>query len=444
LRTALAIAAVAAAGCTAPAYGDMPARCADGACPEGYDCIHGVCALPGTPVPITVALVPFYMRGSDLRLIPQTSTSLVVWETYPYSSDGQRVVGARVALDGTVSPRMDLVGRFIADPAAIDPYFDALAMPDDKLLVSISAPPLPDDDLLAPRLITYRVDLPPEGQEAVKSPAYAAAWPEEERMSTAGYGAVSSPKLVERGEFVDLGYVITRTKMEPTGIETVAELSVFGLGKDGGLLPDAKVAFSARVGLPVAVGVVDVFRFDGGTWWILDDARPSAVLTLDAGGDREVKLGRLAIPVAADASSLTYIEPSARTGDKQPTDPVDGPAELRRVTVPMMGDPAPPVETVLGELPSIRDTPRPAWINRPGAPAILVTPGKDIDAPEIGIYLVDPATGTTSLASSIPRLSSMTLEAVRAYVRGGQLFVAWVDTDETSSTIRLAIVPEPE
>ncbi|UQA59624.1 hypothetical protein [Polyangium aurulentum] len=444
MRTALAIAAVAAAGCTAPAYGDMPARCADGACPEGYDCIHGVCALPGTPVPITVTTVPFYMRGSDMRLVPQASTALVVWETYPYSSEGQRVVGARVAADGAVSPRMDLVASFTADPGAVEPYFDALAMPNDQLLVAISAAPTPDDDLIEPRLITYRVDLPPEGQEAVEAPSYGPAWTEEKRMSTTGYGAVSSPRLVDRGDRIDLGYVRSLIETEQTGVETVAELSVFGLGKDGSLLADAEEAFAARAGLPVAVGVLDVFRVDGGTWWILDDERPSSVHTFDAGGDREVQLERLAIPVAADASSLTYIKPSARTGDQQPTDPVKDPAELRRVTLPMMGDPGPHTDEKLGDLPTIRDTPRPAWINRAGAPAILVTPGKDIDAPELGIYLVDPDTGATSLASSIPRLSSVSLEAVRAQLIGGQLFVAWVETDLTSSTIRVAIVPEPK
>jgi hypothetical protein len=425
LRGALVIAAIAAAGCTEPSFGDMPARCADGACPEGYDCIHGVCARPGTPVPITVATVPFYMRGSDMRIVPQATTALVVWETYPYSSEGQRVVGARVAANGEVSPRMDLVARFDADPGAVEPYFDAIAVPGDRLLVSISAPPLPDGSVES-RLITYRVELPPEGQEAVKAPAYASAWADVKYMSTVGYGAVSSPILVPHANRVDLGYVRTRTASDATGSETIAELAIFALGNDGSLIAQDPALLPARAGLTVAVGVVDAFRFDGGTWWILDTERPSAVRAPDAGEAAEVKLGRLAIPVAADPSSLTYIEPSARTGDKQPTDPVTGAAELRRVAAP-----------------AIRDTPRPAWIHRAGAQAILVTPGEDVDAPELGIYLVDPATGTATLSSSIPRLSSLTLEAVRAQLVGDQLFVAWVETDLTTSTIRLAIVPEP-
>jgi hypothetical protein len=438
-------AAIAAAGCTAPSFGDMPARCADGACPEGYDCIHGVCALPGTPVPITVATEQFYMRGSDMRLIPQATTALVVWETYPYSTEGQRVVGARVAASGEVSPRMELVGSFVADPGSVEPYFDALAMPDDRLLVAISAPPLPDEGSVESRLITYRVELPPEGQEAVQAPAYESAWADEKHMSTVGYGAVSSPKLVPHANRVDLGYVRSRTAGDASGgFETIAELAIFALGNDGGLLADEPTILPARAGLTVAVGVADAFRFDGGTWWILDTERPSAVRAPDAGESAEVKLGRLAIPVAADPSSLTYIEPSARTGDKQPTDAVQGAAELRRVAAPAIGDPAAPMTQVLGELPTIRDTPRPAWISRAGAPAILVTPGEAVDAPEIGIYLVDPANGTAKRASSIPRLSSLTLEAVRAQLIGGQLFVAWVETDLTSSTIRLAIVPEPK
>ena len=430
-------------GCAGPTFGDMPALCAEGgACPEGYDCIHGVCALPGTAVPITVGVVPF-LRGSDVRMVPQASGVLVAWETYAYSDEGQRFVGARVTPEGAVSPRLDLVGSFVAEDDSLEPYFDVLPVGGDRLLVAISAASLPEDPDVEPRLITYRVDLPPAGREDEPG-AFEPAWPKEQRLDTVGYGAVSLPKLLHRGDRVELGYVRSRTTVVGENLETVAELAVFSMQEDGTLFAPDPTYHPARTNLPVAVSVVDAFALSTGAWWVLDNERPSAMLLPDGGGEAEVKLGRLAIPVAASETALTYIEPSTRLGDKQPTDSVSGPAELRAVAAPVIGDMTPPIESTIGALPGLRDTPRPAWIGRAGARSILVTPGEAVDAPELAVYLVDPASAQASRVASIPRLSTRGISALHAVLSSGKLFVGWLEADEASATIRMAILPEPE
>ncbi len=427
-------------GCGEPSLGEMPALCsADGACPTGYDCIHGVCAEPGTPVPITVGQVGS-IRGIDVRMVPQSKSVLVAWESYAYYAEGQKFVGARVTPEGNVSPRMDLVGRFVAEDDSLEPYFDALAVGNDRLLVSISAPSLPDEDLVQPRLITYRVSLPAEGNES-SPPTYEPAWSSEKRLSTVGYGAVSIPKLVSRGSTVDVGYVRSGT----TATETVADLSIFSMQPDGTLPPPEDATYyPARSGLSVAVGVFDAVRFDVGTWWVLDDERPSAMYLLDAGAHVETELGRLAIPVAVDGSSLLYIAPSARQGDKLNTSPVSGAAELHKVSVVDVGGGMLQTnESTLGSLPTIRDFPRPAWVTRAGKTAILVTPGQDAFSPNLLVYTIDPQTGTSNLAHEIKRFSSRLVEAVRALIVGDKLFVAWLETDAETGAVRMAILPEP-
>jgi hypothetical protein len=437
LLSAALYAALFALGCE-PSLGAMPALCgADGACPEGLDCIHGVCAEPGTPVPITVAKVGS-IRGPDVRMVSQANSVLVAWQSYPYFAEGQKFVGARVSPDGTVSQRMDLVGRFVAEDDSLEPYFDMLPVPGDRLLVAISAPSLPDDPSVKPRLITYRVDLPSEGKES-SPPAYEAAWGQEQRLDTVGYGAVSLPKLVDRGTSVEVGYVRSRT----TAMATVADLSIFSMQQDGTLsAPDANY-HSVRSNLSVAVGVFDALRFSTGTWWVLDDERPSALYLLDAGGKTEAVLGRLAVPVAVDGSSLLYIEPSARQGDKLATSEVSGDAELRKVTVVDTGGSLQASETTLGKMPMIRDFPRPAWFAREGKPAILATPGADAFNSKLLVYTVDPQTGATNLIHEIERYSQRLIEAVRVLVIGDKLFVAWLETDAENGAIRMAILPEP-
>lgn len=425
-------------GCGDPSLGDIPALCsADGACPEGYDCIHGVCALPGTPVPITVGQVG-PIRGTDMRLVPQANSVLVVWESFPYFAEGEKVVGARVSPDAKVSHRMDLVGRFVAEDDSLEPYFDALAVDNGQVLVSIAAPSLPDDPLVDPRLITYRANLPAEGNEA-SPPSFEAAWGAEKRLYTVGYGAVSLPKLVDRGDSVDVGYVRSRTEM----MNTVADLAIFSMKRDGTLLASDATYHSVRSGLSVAVGVFDAFRFATGTWWVLDDERPSALYLLDAGAEVEAPLARLGIPVAVDGTSLLYIVPSARQGDKLATSPVSGDAELRKVSVVDAGGALQTSEAKVGKLPTIRDFPRPAWVSRQGKPAILVTPGQDAFSPNILVYTVDPQTGTSNLVQEIKRFSTRLVKGLRATMLGDKLFVAWLETDAETGAVRMAILPEP-
>lgn len=430
------------ASCSEPTLGEMPALCAsDGSCPAGYDCIHGVCAAPGTPIPSTVDTLAS-LRASDLRVVPEESGVLVVWETYAYSVEGQKFVGARVRADGSVSSRMDIVGRFVAEEDSLEPYFDVLSVAPNKLLVGISAASLADDVSALPRVVTYRVDLPPEGKEE-QSPVFEAAWPEELHMETVGYGAVSVPRLLGRTDHVELGYVRSRTAIENGMPATIAELAVFSMAQDGVLLSPMPTYYPARDNLTVAVGVMDAFALSTGAYWILDNERPSAVFVQDGVGAAEVPLGRLAIPVYADDKGLAYIEPSKRLGEKLATDEVSGAAELRFLSAPTVGMPSMPMETVLASLDPIRDTPRLAWAHREGAPSILVSPGASIDAPSLRVYLVDLAASSASLAMEIPRLSSRTIDAVSAEVVAGKLFVVWLESEEDYSVIRARVVPEP-
>lgn len=425
-------------GCGDPALGDVPALCStDGACPEGYDCIHGVCALPGTPIPITVAQVGS-IRGVDVRMAPQSNGVLVAWESYAFFDEGQKFVGARVTSDGAVSRRMDLVGKFVAEDDSLEPYFDVLTTDDTHLVVSISAPSLPDDPVVQPRLITYRVTLPAPGSETSPS-TFEPAWGEEKRLDTVGYGAVSLPKLVDRGDALDVGYVRSRT----TPMATVADLSLFSMQRDGTLKSSDATYHPVRQNLSVAVGVFDAFRFDTGTWWVLDDERPSALYTLDAGAETEAVLAHLAMPVATEGASLLYIAPSERQRDKLATSPVSGDAELRKVSVVDAGGQLQSSEAVVGKLPVVRDFPRPAWVTRQGKPAIMVTPGQDAFSSKLLVYTVDPTSANWKLAQQIDRFSERLIEAVRVLLIGDKLFVAWLETDAETGAVRMAILPEP-
>jgi hypothetical protein len=440
---AAALAALIALGCASPTLADLPARCSDGVCPEGYDCIHGVCAKPGTKVPITVASLP-YLRGVDLKIVPQSSSALVVWQTYAYSATGQRFVGARVSAGGAVSREMVLVSSFVADEGATEPFFDVLRAGDDDLLLAVSAPPLADDPAPEPRLITYQVDLPPEGSEA-QGAQFGAAWGEEARVGTIGYGAVSRPKLLKRENHIELGCVQTRTDISSGVPQTIGELLVRSLGDDGALLPVPTGVYPARAGLPVAVGVIDAFEGATGAFWILDNERPSVLLATDDGLSIERPLERLAVAASAAGSSLSYIKPSPRLGDKLPSGPVAGPSELHRVDHALAGgNPAGELLDVVvsAALPLMRDTPRPVWIPREGKPALVVTPGAEVASPSIFVYTVDPASGAATLAASVDRFSTSDLVAIAAALAGGSLYIAWADGISTA-TVRVAIVPEP-
>jgi len=441
LAPALALALVAAA-CGVPELGALPARCSDGACPEGHDCIHGVCAAPGTPVPITVTRAE-HLRGVDLHLIPQSGGALAVWQTYAYSPEGQRFRAARVTAAGEVSVAMDLVTSFVANEGTVEPFYDVLAVSDEDLLLAVSASPLPGDASPSARLLVYRAGLPPPGQEA-RGVHFEAAWSAEERMDTAGYGAVSRPRMILRSDRVELGYVRTRVPSAGASTEVVGELGVFQLGLDGSKLGDP-VYHPVRAGHPVAVGVISAFARGASTFWVLDDARPSAVLLQDGALPAEIQLARLGIAVDATSSSLLYLEPSKRTGDKLSTDPVAGEASLRRVDAePSGGDPPFTFhDEVLGAVAPVRDAPAPAWVSREGRTALLVTPGAAVDAPSLVVYEVDPATGAAAEAARIERFSSARVGATEAVLVDGHLFVAWIDVTDAAVTLRMAVLPEP-
>jgi hypothetical protein len=280
--------------------------------------------------------------------------------------------------------------------------------------------------------------LPAAGKET-SPPAYEAAWGAEKRLDTVGYGAVSLPKLVDRGNSVDVGYVRSRT----TSMATVADLAIFSMQRDGTLTAPDATYHPVRDNLSVAVGVFDAFRFATGTWWVLDDARPSALYLLDAGAEVEATLERLAVPVAVDGSSLLYIAPSARQGDKLATSLVDGDAELRKVSVVDAGGALQSSDVSVGKLPTIRDFPRPAWVSREGKTSILATPGQDAFSPNILVYTIDPTNGFSKLVQTIPRFSTRLIKGLRALLIGDKLFVSWLETDSETGAIRMVILPEP-
>ena len=432
-------AAIAASSCQVE-LGDLPALCPDGACPEGYDCIQGVCAVPGTQVPITIARVG-NLRGVDLRIVPQSSGAMIAWETYAYSPDLQGFLARRVSPKGEASEPFALDQTFEADSGLLEPYFDVLAIDDEHALLAITAPSVDDDPL--PRIAVYAVDLPALGDEALGATSSRVG--QEIRVSTIGYGAVSRPRL-QRGadSSIELGYVVSRSQAG----ETSAALGVIALdaaGKVTGALPTCVSGTTpdtcpvVRAGdLPVAVGVFDAFDVGSSTFWTLDDSRPS-LLAFDTADDPiELALPALAVPLMADAKGVTYLEPSARGGAQLPSDPVVGAASLGRVAL------ATPTKTEhLFDLPGIRDTPRPVWIPRAGTTSLLVTPGVAIDSPTLTVFAVNTTTGQAKRVATIERFSTLELGAVSAVVVDGKLYVTWLDVGDDQATIRAAVLDEP-
>lgn len=425
----------------APAYGPLPALCSDGgACPEGYDCIHGVCALPGTAVPITVAHVD-HLRSADLRLIPQSNGVLVVWETYQYSGLRQRLRAARVTADGTVSPVMDLVTSFEADPSSVEPFFDVIARSDQELLIGIVATPLPSDKASELRLMVYRSALPPPGQEAANA-VEIPVWSEPKRVQTIGYGTSESMKMFVREDHVELGCVRSFSGMVSGSPKIVSELAVYRLGLDGASL-GAPTYYPMRSDATTAAGVVAAFATREAAWWVFDDVRPSALRVPSKGPTAEIDLPRLSMAMSATASSLWYLRPSARTGAQLPTDPVIGDAAVQRLDA-SQGSPSASFQDIkVTGLPTVRDAPRPAWIPRDGKTGLLLTPGAELESPTLTVYSVDPFLGNLTELAPIERFSTSKIGATAAVLVGGQLFVAWLDAEQGGETIRMAVVPEP-
>jgi len=429
-RASLFVGAVLAlVGCDVT-WGDLPVKCAaTGECPEGYDCIQGVCAATGTLVPSTVTTTDF-LRPTDARLVALDDGVLVAWESYAYSDVGQKFLGATVDADGAVGAEFDLVSTFAADQGALEPYFDVVRGAGDTLLLAVSASPLPDDSDPSPRLLTYRVDF--------GSGSFQAAWPQEKRLGTIGYGAVSEPRFAPSATGFELGYVQSGTTLDGMGNpQTIAELVRFDLGVDGtelGPLP----ALPARTlpGLPLSVGVLGAFDTTDARGWVLDRDRPSLVRVFSDGTSDEVKLARFASAGVGDGDGFVYVEPSERDGEKLPTDPASAPASLRRVA-------ADGTDAVLGELPVLRDTPAPVYLARSGSTDVVVSIGGLVDGPTIQVFTVDRATGASTEAAAIERFGTGSVSTVLAAIVAGRLYVVWVEENDAAYFIRASVLPEP-
>ncbi len=427
--------------------GDMPARCTISpgtqSCPDGYSCIHNVCAKPGTPIPITLTTLQ-YLRSTDLRIVPQSDSALVVWQIYRYDIELHDFAAARITPDGNASAAMTLVSQYPANANYLEPYFDVLSPSEGELLMTMGAAPA--DDAPEPRLTQFAVHLPPLGQEA-KGSKSDELW--ELRMRTIGYGAVSEPRLARTPQGIALSYFESLT----TATDTVGDLAVFQLGTDGSRKSPPACADSSccqandckttRAGTSVAVSVTDAFVRDTNTWWVVDDKRPSFVRetagtpTTFADG----VLPRLAVPVDATADTLLLLQPSARAGNGLPDDPVQGPASLWSVTLDAAKNPQAPKK--VGDLPGIRDTPRPVWLKREGKPSLLVTPGTDIAAPEILVYSVDASNAHATQVAAIKRYSTIPIAVVQAATINGKLYVTWLDASPDIATVRAEVIPEP-
>ena len=430
--------------------GETPARCSasstasssSGAvCPNGYTCIHDVCARPGTHIPTTVSTLQ-YLRATDLRLVPESNGVLVAWEIYNYDAELHDFAGARVGADGNVSAAMTLVAQYPADSNYLEPYFDVVATTDTELLVTMGAAPV--DHLPQSRLTQFAVHLPDPGREA-EGATSEQRW--ELRMPTVGYGAVSEPKLVRTASGISLGY------FESIASDTTTEgaLATFDLDDRGNRLdPPActdstccqanQCTHARSSGLPIAVSVVDAFPVDGGVAWILDDTRPSFLSETFATLPTFVEgtLDRLAVPVAAAGSNLLVLTPSSRTGAGLPDDPAAGAASLSLVPLDGSGG-----ATQLAELPGVRDTPRPAFVSREGTPSLLITSGLEVVSPKLFVYSVNTATGSTKQLATIDRFSTLPVAAIEATIVGDSLYVVWLEVSSDTATIRASVLAAP-
>jgi hypothetical protein len=420
-----------AAGCSVD-LGEFPSKCSDGECPEGYDCIHGVCAAPGSEVPITVAQLG-NQRGGDIKLVVVGEDVLVGWESYPYAPRGQAVLGKRLRKDGTLSEELVLESTWEGDPGAVEPFFDLYSVDSDTVLVAMSASAVDDDP--RPRVRVFRASLGGEAE---------AVWDREIRMGTIGYGNVSQARFVRTDDGrLELGYFEAKV-LEG---ETTGRLAVFELEANGALtspLDDCALAddtccaahiclVSERTG-SLAAGVASVRATAAGAGWFIDETRPSW-MRLGGGPTNEVALPALAVPVLTDEDGLLFVEPSPRQGDMLPDDPVAGPAKLYRRDFTSSAKPE-----LVGELPTTRDNPGLAWVNLDSGKALLVTPGAELASPVLKVLSVDTSTAETSVIAEIQRRSSMDIGSVRAVAVGDTLFVVWLDVADDRAVIRASTV----
>ncbi|MFO0617314.1 MAG: hypothetical protein U0414_32260 [Polyangiaceae bacterium] len=436
---AIGIVGLSSASC-AVEYGNLPARCGDGKCPEGYDCIQGVCALPGTKIPTTITALQ-YLRGVDLRLVPSAHDAIVLWEVYQYDTELYQFAASRLSASGDASAPVTIVTEYPADSNYLEPFFDATPTSESDLLLAVGAAPPPGADYADARLSLFKVNVPVDGS------APAAAQPLWElQMPSIGYGAVSQPRFVVGPSGLELGYFETLTapnEANPMMEDTLGELAIFALDAAGTRGPPsgpdcaASVCFRTRkpdTMLPVAVSVIDAIPSDDSVYWVLDDTRPSVVRehgsTLT---DRA--LSNLAIPVRGEGDTLAYIAPSSRAGQKLPDDPVTGNAKVQGITL-SSGMPS-----TLVDLEAVRDSPRPAYVRRQGKPDLLITPGAELGASALHVVEVDTVQRVANEVATIERFSTLSIASVRAVVVEGNLYVTWLDVSSDTATLRAAVLP---
>ncbi len=420
--------AVAAATTTLAAcaleLGVLPARCDDGVtCPEGYDCLRGVCAQPGTQVPATIATLQF-LRPGDWQLVRHRDRVLAVWERYDYERERIAIEAATIPSDGEVESPRTLVEEYPVDSDDLEPYFDVLSAPDGSLLVAVAAAPFDGTD--APRLSLFRASL--------DAPVRESRW--EVRMRSLGYGAVSQPRFaVDAGELW-LGYFESFATEQRSG----GELALFGLDGAGEprvpLDPDACAGspsccqaarcVPAREGSTLAVGVDRVLAESGEAWWLLDDVRPSFVRRPLDSNPATGALPRQARPVTATNKGLLALA----QGD-------DGVA-LDELPIDASGGLGQPVRR--GVLEGIALDPRPAWIERPGRDALVAAMTHE------GALVVGAvASASAGLRSSRPieRWSSRAVASIRALELGDRVLVAWLEEGDDVAVLRAAFVDPP-
>jgi hypothetical protein len=439
VRRLLAAASLAGAAACSTDLGELPARCPDGECPEGYDCINAVCALPGTAVPITVATLG-NLREGDLQIVPQGDGVLIAWETYPYSELGQTIFARTLSASGSLGAEVVLDDSWQADPGAVEPFFSIATAEDGRVIYAISSSPIDEDP--RPRIGVFSVDSSGGASEPM--------WPAEVRMATIGYGNVSQPRfLAKPGGGFELGYFAGVAD----SAQIIGRLAVFDLDADGSLATpltscdegdaaccSAHRCYDSTRTEGIAAGVEQAFRWQDRSVWVIDKTRPSCMIPDETSVDPladELFFDKLSLPLASDnAGGIAFVAPSERTGDKLPTAPAKGAAHLALQALD--GD-----ESQLAELPVVRDAPRAAWAPHDSTRGYLVSPGELVDSPVLSILHVDTESGESAQVASIDRISSLEIGSLAAAVVGEHLFVVWLETAVERAFIRAAVLPAP-
>jgi hypothetical protein len=421
---ALALTTTSLLGACDPQFGALPARCSEGAepgCPEGYDCIRGVCAEPGTNVPATVERLQF-VRPVDVRLVVHRGDVLAVWQRYDYESELHSFVAARLDPTGEVGPAFVIVSDYPADSDQLEPYFDVASI-GERLFVAVGAAPY--DDRNEPRLSLF---VAAEGEGA--PPVTAPVW--ETRMRTLGYGAVSRPGLLAKGDGARLGYFESEAREDQTG----GALALFGLGSEGDRLNPKECAEPgccladrcepARRGSTLAVGVQGVFEDQGRELWVLDDVRPTLLEPLGNGQAAELELPLRSIVAEFVDGVVRTLEPDPEAAGYRVVERgLEGSTQARPLAL----------------VPTAEGAPAPAWITRPGQPAVVVA--QSTDGRGFTVSTFNTVTGELREETTVNRFAEAPVSALRAVRSDGAIHLLWLDETSEAATLRTLVVAEP-